>query len=88
MLPPFTPNVWDEDLDMVNLRIHFKSEIKTVWDKGIRAYVGGDWFSAMSLFKKVLELTHGKDGPSKHLLTTMEKHSFKVPVDWKGFTAL
>ena len=88
MLPQFKPDVWDEDMDMVNLRIHFRSEIRVCWEEGIRAYVAGDWSTAATKFKEVLDLTHGKDGPSKHLLSRMERHSFKVPVDWKGFTAL
>ena len=87
-IPSFKPRVWDEDMDMVNLRIHFRSEIRNVWGKGIRAYVEGDWSTATTQFKEVLDLTNGKDGPSKRLLSRMESHLYKVPVDWRGFTAL
>ena len=87
-LPSFKPRVWDEDMDMVNLRIHFRSEIRSAQGKGIHAYVVGDWSTVTTQFKEVLELTNGKDGPSKCLLSRMESHLYKVPVDWRGFTAL
>ena len=88
MLPQFKVSVWDEDMDMVNLRIHFRPEMRINWDKGIKAFIAGDWSTATTQFQTVLELTNGKDGPSKHLLKKMEAYSNKVPVDWKGFRAL
>lgn len=88
ILPPFHPTVWDDDMDMVNLRIHFGTEIRSAWDKGIKSFVGGDWSTATNQFREVLNLTDGRDGPSKHLLSRMESHAYKVPVDWKGFTPL
>jgi hypothetical protein len=88
MLPEFNAKVWDEDMDMVNLRIHFRPQIRRSWDKGIRAFVEGDWNSATTQLHEVLEMTKGRDGPSKHLLKKMEAYSYKVPVDWKGFRAL
>ena len=84
----FTPNIWDEDMDMVNLRMHFRPEIRQNWDRGIDAFVAGDWVNARAQFRKVLNLTNGKDGPSRHLLKKMEAYSYEVPVDWRGFRHL
>ncbi len=84
----FSLRVWDEDMDMVNLRMNFRPEIRQNWDRGIDAFVKGDWVTAKTQFDKVLDLTNGKDGPSKHLLKKMEAYSFKVPVDWRGFRHL
>ena len=87
-LPTFALSLWDDDLDMVNLRMHFRKEMREAWNKGIIAFVAGDWSKATNQFKEVLTLTDGKDGPSKYLLSRMESHAYKVPVDWKGFTVL
>ncbi len=72
-------------MDMVNLRLHFRKRTRQHWDLGINAFVSGDWNTAAFQFREILKATNGKDGPSQHLLQKMEKHSFKVPVDWKGF---
>lgn len=88
ILQPFNPNLWDEDMDMVNLRLHLRPRIRQRWETGIEAFVGGDWDTAAIQFREILRATNGKDGPSQHLLKKMEMYSFKVPVDWEGFRHL
>jgi len=84
----FQPSVWDDDMDMVQLRMHFTEVMREIWDKGIKSFVAGDWSTASIQFKEILRLTDGMDGPSQHLMSQMEHYSYKVPVDWQGFTEL
>ena len=88
VLQPFHPNLWDEDMDMVNLRLHFRRRARLSWERGIQAFIAGDWDTAALRFKEILKTTNGKDGPSQHLLKKMEMYSFKVPVGWQGFRHL
>lgn len=88
LLPPFSVNVWEKDEDIINLRSHINDKTKKIWDDGIHAFVNGDWASAITHFNEVLELTGGKDGPSRNIMTKMAEYEFKAPPDWKGYRIL
>ncbi len=82
---PYTQQVWVEDEDLIDLRHMITDSIRTLWDKGIAAYIAGDWATAKEVFDETLRLTKGKDGPSKQLLGYMGEHEFKAPENWKGY---
>jgi hypothetical protein len=48
-------------------------------------HVVGEWGSAKQGFETTLEMSNGKDGPSKFLLSEIVKHDGRAPRDWKGF---
>jgi len=88
VIAPFNVDIWEDDRDMVNLRRHFKGEIRTTWDKGMEAFVAGDWTMAKEQFHKVLEMSNNKDGPSKLLLQKMHAYDSKAPPNWQGYRSL
>lgn len=88
ILPPFTVDIWENDQDVVNLRCHFDSEKRKVWEQGIDAFEKGDWQHARVIFDKILELTDGKDGPAIFLRNKMKERNFVSPSDWRGFRKL
>jgi hypothetical protein len=88
VLPPFTVDVWENDRDIVRLRRHFTPAMRVVWDKGIDAFIAGDWMMAKEQFILVLTMTEQKDGPSKLLLSKIESYNCIAPPDWSGHRCL
>lgn len=88
VLPPFTPGIWDEDRDMVNLRKHITEQIRDIWNNGIESFIEGDWADARDNFQEVLDKTKGNDGPSKLLLQEINKHNCISPPNWQGYRSL
>ena len=84
-VPPYTQQVWTEDQDLVDLRHMITDPIRTLWDKGIEAYIAGDWATAKEVFEETLRMTKGKDGPSKQLLGYIGEHGNVAPSNWKGY---
>lgn len=82
----YTKEIWNEDLELCELRHYFmKPEVKRNWGMGMGAYLNGEWDEAKKSFKKVLELTDNKDGPSKFLLKVMSETGYVAPKDWPGY---
>ena len=73
VLPPFTVDVWENDRDIVRLRRHFTPAMRVVWDKGIDAFIAGDWMMAREQFNLVLTMTEQKDGSSLDMTITNEE---------------
>ena len=48
----------------------------------------GEWSSAKKGFETTLELSGGRDGPSKALLGILRGHGWKAPKDWAGWREL
>lgn len=87
-LPHFSPHIWDKDSELLQLRAHFGEEHREIWSKAISAFIDGDWSVAIVNTNKILEMTSKKDGPSKRLLSIMEKHNFTAPAKWPGYLSL
>jgi hypothetical protein len=54
-----------------------------LFERGSKAYVDGDWNTAVSILKQCKDQVP-KDGPSNLLLKFMAKHNNKAPEDWPG----
>jgi hypothetical protein len=82
----YTKEIWTEDLELCELRHYFmKPDVKRHWSMGMGAYLNGEWDEAKKSFKKVLDLTDNKDGPSKFLLKVMSETGYVAPKDWPGY---
>jgi hypothetical protein len=79
------PNVWRNDADLVCARSHFSEKQRKVWSLGMTSFEKGEWGIAKEHFNIVLELSGGKDGPSKYLLQQMKEHNNCAPDYWKGY---
>jgi len=89
---PYTPDVWDTDRDMKLLRNRVDHEdLVQIWDRGITAYINGDWGQAIACMVEHQE-KYGvynkglKDGPSDFLLDFMKSFpNHTAPTGWKGY---
>lgn len=88
VIPPFTPGIWDDDIDMVNLRKHITDQIRNTWNEGIDHFIKGEWAEAKTKFQDVLDVTNGDDGPAILLLKVINQHNCISPPNWKGYRAL
>lgn len=87
-LKHFTTDLWSQDSDIVNLRIHLEDDMRKEWDKGMIAYIKGDWKTASKHFELVYDLSDKTDGPAHQLLQWMRSQKLKAPEDWQGFRNL
>ncbi len=88
ILSDFSVDIWNDDTDMMLLRMHFDDECRSTWDEGLDCFLGGNWASAVDKFKNVLDRLDGNDGPSKFLLKYIEAHDSVCPFDWSGYRDL
>ena len=82
---PYQEDVWDDDEDLVQLRHHVDSKFREIWKGGIEAYIEGYWDKARKNFNLTLELSNGKDGPSKFLLERIAEDGPEAPKHWPGY---
>ena len=59
-------------------------EWPSVYDKGFKEMVTGNWTQARSLFTQVLD-QNPNDTPTQRLLDFMQESDFKAPENWKGY---
>ena len=81
----YEKGVWERDADLIQLRHLVNDSYRITWSCAIRAYIAGDWTEAVRVCHEVLAMSKGGDGPSKFLLSVMDKHGNKAPSDWKGY---
>jgi hypothetical protein len=56
------------------------------WDKGIQAYIKGDWQKARDIFHETVTLPNGhEDGPSKFLINVIDHHGGTKPANWAEY---
>jgi hypothetical protein len=48
-------------VDIVDLRHQINSSFRQQWDKGIHAYIKGDWQKARDIFHETVKLPGGRD---------------------------
>jgi class 3 adenylate cyclase len=85
-LPPYTPDIWESDDDLLELRHKTTgAEFRKKWPQGVSDYLQGNWVEAAQCFRRTLELTNNQDGPSKFLLKVMSETNFEAPEDWPGY---
>lgn len=84
--------IWENDLDLVQLRRLATQEFLETYRKGLDYYLAGDWQKAKEMLQKSNEMMKESeskcDGPSQTLLSFMESNEWTCPPDWKGFRAL
>ena len=86
-LPPYTHGCWERDQELIQLRhvIYENPKFRPLWDTGIAAYLSGDWPTAHHVFNDCLDLTSGRDGPSKFLINVIDDNDGNAPDDWNGY---
>ena len=63
----------------------YKPQFYAEWKKGFDCYVKGEWENALEYLTVASNLgPGGNDGPSQSLISYIESHKGKAPVDWKG----
>jgi hypothetical protein len=61
----------------------------STYNLGTKAYLQGDWPSAVELFNKARALELGiTDKPRQLIMDVMREHNFIAPTQWKGYRAL
>ena len=69
-LPPFPPS----------------ESFRQQWDKGIQAYLKGDWKKARDIFHETAVLPGGReDGPAKLLIRVIDDGGGSAPAGWAGY---
>lgn len=85
-LHPYTTDIWDVDMDVVDMRHLVNSSFRQQWDKGINAYIKGDWQKARDIFHETVKLPGGgEDGPSKFLINLIDDYGGTKPPTWQEY---
>lgn len=85
-LHTYTTDIWDVDMDIVDMRHLINSTFRQQWDKGINAYIKGDWQKARDIFHETVKLPGGgEDGPSKFLIDFIDDYGGTKPAQWKEY---
>merc|ERR1712146_840736 len=86
-VPPYTHACWECDQELLMLRhmIYENPKFRPLWDTGIAAYLSGDWPTPHHIFNDCLDLTNGRDGPSKFLINVIDENDGNAPEDWAGY---
>jgi len=68
------------------LRPLISDAFRQQWDKGIQAYIKGDWQKARDIFHETVNLPGGQeDGPSKLLIHVIDEDGGTAPASWAGY---
>ena len=85
-LHTYTTDIWDVDMDIVDMRHLINNTFRQQWDKGINAYIKGDWQKARDIFIDTVKLPGGgEDGPSKFLIDFIDDYGGTKPAQWKEY---
>ena len=85
-LHSYTTDIWEVDMDIVDLRQLINSSFRQQWDKGIQAYIKGDWQKARDIFHETVKLPGGsEDGPSKFLINLIDNNGGTKPANWQEY---
>jgi hypothetical protein len=78
------------DRDIVELRHLMTDAFLVSWNKGMKAYLKGEWVEAREIFHgTVCMLPNGiPDGPSKFLISIIDEYDGSLPNDWMGYRKL
>jgi class 3 adenylate cyclase len=87
-LKEYTPTAWDDDPDLQHIRTKLHPNFRATWNYAMSSYLAGEWSSAKQGFETTLELSGGRDGPSKALLGILKQHGNKAPQNWAGWREL
>lgn len=82
-----TEDVLDHDKCMKLLLKDFNVQFHESFKLAVEHYLQGSWEKATVHFNEALKIREN-DGPTKALMSFMEKFDFKKPDDWQGFREL
>jgi class 3 adenylate cyclase len=83
---PYSPEVWESDADLIEVRHLISDSFRQQWDKGIQAYIKGDWEKARDIFHETVKLPGGReDGPSKFLINLIDEYGGTKPPNWQEY---
>jgi hypothetical protein len=85
IVPKYTTSVWDTDPDLMRLRHLVNDAFRSLWKEGMAAYIKGDWQKARDIFHETMRSSNDQDGPSKFLISLLDKHGGTAPHDWQGY---
>ena len=85
-IPAYEVGIWDADPDLVDTRHLITESFRIQWDKGIQAYITGDWIQARDIFHNTVKLPNGEeDGPSKFLIHIIDESGGTAPSNWPEY---
>lgn len=84
-LAPYTQELWNEDVEVVELRWKVNDKFRTIWADGVAAYIKGDWPRARDIFQETMKMSNNKDGPSNFLISVIDEHHGNAPENWPGY---
>ena len=67
------PNVWNTDEDIIQATAHFTDELRHSYETALNAFLADDYEHAKIFFNDVLDASEGKDGPSRFLLSKIDR---------------
>jgi len=86
ILEPYSVATWESDEDLIIMRTHMDDNIRSTFATGMKLFIDGDWEGAMAKFSRTLEITNGRDGPSKNIMNhIVHDYGGTCPTDWKGY---
>ena len=90
----YSPQLWKEDEDLVQLRRLCTPDFLDAHRKGIETYLNGDWTKARLHLEQANMIMNDLggddkgDGPSQTILRYMRNRNWSCPGDWQGFRPL
>jgi len=85
-------SLWENDIDLIQLRRWSTNEFKEMYAQGLNAYLNGSWNESRVNLERANEMMAGNDvggdGPSQIILNYMESRQWICPKDWKGYRSL
>lgn len=85
IVPKYKTDVWETDVDVVNLRNLVNDAFRSLWKEGMAAYIKGDWQKARDIFHETMRSSNAQDGPSKFLIKIIDEHGGTAPHNWHGY---
>jgi class 3 adenylate cyclase len=89
-VPVYDQSLWDTDIDVVDFRHKVNDNFRAIWAEGMKYYMkgGSDWQKARDKFQETMRLSKGKDGPTKFIISVLDKYQGSCPHDWAGYRDL
>ena len=80
-----TTELWNEEQIKIMQELYTNQFYKE-WKSGYDMYIEGNWETALPQLKLASSLgPNGCDGPSDGLISFIEGHNGRAPLEWKGF---
>lgn len=81
---PMLEQVFLMDHDLLCIQRQRDEEFEGLYEKGLSAYMQGDWIGAQQSYNSALEKCTWSDGPLTYMLRLIEKAKGIAPEEWVG----